>query len=195
MSGASLPRRYQPQAGPAIRPLTPPVAPHVNPFYRASAESQARFHHPRVNAGGFPDPRRLPSASAPFPLARRVPATVPRALPPWAGFQRSFTPRYALATEELDPRRWAWAVHPGSRGPRAACRLLQSKRITSTTARPSKPRTPHRSRLLHSACCGWLEPVSRLASRDFTGQGPRWLPTHDLSPPRSLAKESFTPTR
>lgn len=106
-----------------------------------------------------------------------------------------FHPSICSRTEELDPRRWTQAIHPGSRGPRAACRLLQSKRITSTTARPSKPRTPRRSRLLHSACCGWLEPVSRPASRDFPGQGPRWLPTHDLSPPRSLARESFTPTR
>jgi hypothetical protein len=106
-----------------------------------------------------------------------------------------FHPSLCSRTEELDPRRWAWAVHPGSRGPHAACRLLQSKRIASTTARPSKPRTPHRSRLLHSAFCGWLEPVSGPASRDFMGQGSRWLPTHDLSPSRSLAMKSFTPTR
>jgi hypothetical protein len=33
----------------------------------------------------------------PSPLARREPATVPAALPPQAGFRRSFAPRYALA--------------------------------------------------------------------------------------------------
>jgi hypothetical protein len=31
-SGASLPRRSRPRTGPAIRPLTPPVAPRVRPF-------------------------------------------------------------------------------------------------------------------------------------------------------------------
>ena len=82
-----------------------------------------------------------------------------------------FHPSLCSRTEELDPRRWAWAVHPGSRGPHAACRLLQSKRIASTTARPSKPRTPHRSRPLHSVFCGWLEPVSGTSQPRFHGPG------------------------
>jgi len=62
--GASLSRRFQPRTEPAIRPLTPLVAPYSYPFYRAFAEDQNRFCRPRVNEVDFPDPRRLPSTSA-----------------------------------------------------------------------------------------------------------------------------------
>jgi hypothetical protein len=63
-SGASPSRRFQPRTEPAIRPLTPLVAPYSYPFYRAFAENQNRFHRPRVNEVDIPDPRRLPSTSA-----------------------------------------------------------------------------------------------------------------------------------
>lgn len=66
MSSAPPLRRFQPQTRSAIRPLTPPVAPRFRPSSKASTESQARFHRPRVNASGFPGPRRLPSTSAPY---------------------------------------------------------------------------------------------------------------------------------
>lgn len=69
-SGASPSRRFQPRTEPAIRPLTPLVAPYSYPFYRAFAENQNRFHRPRVNENGFPDPRRLPSTSAPIAFAK-----------------------------------------------------------------------------------------------------------------------------
>jgi hypothetical protein len=77
MSGASPARRYQPRPKPTIRPLTPLSRP-ASTCRQASTERQDRFYRPRVNASGFPDPRRLPSTSAPRPLSRREPATVPQ---------------------------------------------------------------------------------------------------------------------
>jgi len=61
------------------------------------------------------------------------PATDPAALPPRSGFRRSFAPSM-LSHERARSSSIARAIRPGSRGPRAACRLLQSKRSLSTTA-------------------------------------------------------------
>lgn len=126
-SGASLSRRFQPRTEPAIRPLTPLVAPYSYPFYRAFAEHQNRFCRPRVNEVDFPDPRRLPSTSAPFGRAliellrllntlftafAEEPVTVPTALPQWFGFRRFFTPRSCLRiVKELDPLLCLQAIH------------------------------------------------------------------------------------
>lgn len=95
-SGASPAWLCRPRAGPVNRPLTP-LSPLVTARRRAPTKGQDRFCRRRVNDDSFPDPRRLPSTSAPCPLARREPATLPRALPPWMSFRRAFTPRYALA--------------------------------------------------------------------------------------------------
>jgi hypothetical protein len=82
--------------GPAIRPLTLPVALRFGLL-------PGVFGAP----GPLPPPSRqrgrLPRSEAPFvdklppPLSRREPATVPTASPPRAGFRRSFAPRFALA--------------------------------------------------------------------------------------------------
>lgn len=55
----------------------------------SSAGCQTRFRRRLVKAGGFFEPERLPSTSAPL----RGPATVLTALPPRAGFRRRFAPR------------------------------------------------------------------------------------------------------
>lgn len=62
---ASLARRSLPRGGPATRPLTLLFTPDVGPFSEALAERQDRFHRPRVNEDGFPDPKRLPSTNSP----------------------------------------------------------------------------------------------------------------------------------
>lgn len=91
-------RCYQPRDDPAIRPLTPLSCPvFALPCGRAISKHQDHLRCPRVNADSFLDPRRLPSTSTPSPLSRREPATILTALPPRAGFQRSFAPVYALA--------------------------------------------------------------------------------------------------
>ena len=97
--------------------------------------------------------------------------------------------------EELDPRRWARAIHPWSRGPRAACRLLQSKRIASTTARSIEPRTPRLSRLKRSSRCGWQEPLSRHSQPRFHGPGTAMVSHARLLSAAIARGESFTPTR
>lgn len=71
----------------------------------------------------------------------------------------------------------------GRDGPRAACRLLQPNRSTSTTDGPFEPRAPHRwsptdAALFASGCAGPRSTASlrmparwSAASREFTGQG------------------------
>jgi len=59
---------------------------------------QDRFRHLLVKRGGFHDPKRLPSTSCPLDARfrdrlERGPATGPWALPPTAGFRRSFALR------------------------------------------------------------------------------------------------------
>jgi hypothetical protein len=126
-SGASLSRRFQPRTEPTIRPLTPLVALPECPFYGAFREHQNRFHRSRVNEVDFPDPRRLPSTSAPirrdliellrllnplFTACAGEPVTVPIALPRWFGFRCFFTPRSCLRiSEELDPLLCLRAIH------------------------------------------------------------------------------------
>jgi hypothetical protein len=78
-----------------IRPLTPPVAPRESPLLSLHRAP-----------GPLPPPsrqrERLPRSEAPsidkcsLPLSRREPATVPIALPPRAGFRRSFAPPAVL---------------------------------------------------------------------------------------------------
>jgi len=163
---------------------------------RASTERRDRFCRPRVNASGFPDPERLPSTSAPFDRFRGgAPATVPTASPPQAGFRRIFTLLSCSRTEELDPQRGPQAIHLRSRGPRAACQFLQSKRIASTTCWWSEPRIPRWSRPQRSLNCGWPRPLSELSQPRFHGPGAS-VADHAKAPPAAIARGgSFTPTR
>lgn len=100
-------------------------------------------------------------------------------------------------------------IAPGREGPRAACRLLQSittrehnlgspePRMTSpTVARRSSHSRDHDLSIV-TLSCGWLCPFRCTASRDVTGQGPRrgQLASARRLSPRSLAEESFAPTR
>lgn len=97
-------RCSQPRADPAIRPLTPlSCSVNARPCGRAFLKHQDQLHRPRVNADGFPNPRRLPSTSAPSQLSPREPATILTALPPRAGFRRFFAPSYALASSDARP--------------------------------------------------------------------------------------------
>jgi hypothetical protein len=103
-----------------------------------------------------------------------------------------------------------WAVHPGSRGPRAACRLLQSITIdehnrlidrTPLTARGVAPRRSfNRSpsvglrRLLSSCGTGWPSSCSKLSQPRCHGSGAR----HEDHPclllsPRSLVIKGVFP--
>jgi hypothetical protein len=108
--------------------------------------------------------------------------------------------------------RIARAIHPGSRGPCAACRLLQSIRSTSTTARSTKPRTPRpgsppsaapaRSlsdgfrRLPPSCGTGWPRLCRSAASRDVTGQGQLREINPFVAPSTTIAHDgNLTPTR
>jgi hypothetical protein len=100
-----------------------------------------------------------------------VPATVLAALPPRAGFRRSFAPLACSRREELDPGRWSRAIHPWSPRPRAACQLLQSKRNASTTRGSADPRTPRRSRLLRSYLLRAAGPLSERGQPRFHGSG------------------------
>lgn len=114
--------------GPAIRPLTPPVAPRVRLFpgvFGAPGPlpppSRQRGRLPRSEAPSVDKcspPARAEGArhrSHSFAAAVRLPAL--------------FHPSPCSRMEELDPHRWSRAIHPWSRGPRAACQRLQSIRI------------------------------------------------------------------
>jgi len=93
--------------------------------------------------GPLPPPsrqqERLSRPGAPFidkcvaHIRRHRPPPVPSALPPRSGFRRSFAPPM-LSHERARSSSITRAIRPGSRGPRAACRLLQSKRSLSTAA-------------------------------------------------------------
>ena len=98
---------------------------------------------------------------------------------------------------------------PGREGPRAACRLLQSittrehnlgspePRMTSPTVARRRSHSRDHDLSIVTLSCGWLCPFRSTASRDVTGQGPRrgQLASARRLSPRSLAGESFAPTR
>jgi hypothetical protein len=112
------------------------------------------------------------------PHSQAAPATDLAALPLRSGFRRSFASpmlSHAKARSSTVTR----AIHPGSRGPRAACRLLQSITIdehnrlidrTPHTARGVAPRRSSNrppsvglSRLLSSCGTGWPSSCSKLS--------------------------------
>lgn len=75
-SGASPAWLCRPRAGPVNRPLTP-LSPLVTARRRAPTKGQDRFCRRRVNDDSFPDPRRLPSTSAPARLRGGSPPLFP----------------------------------------------------------------------------------------------------------------------
>ena len=139
--GAPSRRCFRPCARRKNLPLTLPGPPRLEP----------RLH---VTVGGpLPSPLRqkkqlsrpeapstdeLPARRAAFttPLERE-PATVPRTLPSAAGFRRSFALRSRGGRTRL--RRFRGLFARGRTVPRAARRLLQSKRTTSTTGESTEP--------------------------------------------------------
>jgi hypothetical protein len=144
------PRRCLPRERSARRPLTPPVAtssglltrcpPPGPPFPRAPSRALTSC-----------DPRRLPSTSArstrppPFRRDERISNASP---PPVLGLCRPSTRlptlfrRLAPWRRWLDRGRYRALFTPGRSWPRAARRLLQSKRSASTTCGPRNPVTP-----------------------------------------------------
>jgi len=96
-------QRYQPRRGLVIRPLTPPVAPREGPLLSHHEAPESLLPPSRQR-------ERLPRSEAPsidkcslHRFRGRKPATVPTALPPRAGFRRSFAPLGCSHREELDP--------------------------------------------------------------------------------------------
>jgi hypothetical protein len=111
-------------------PCRPPLSPSVMP---GSCEG------PRTASTTLRQQERLSRPKAPShrhvrrPHSQASPATDRATLPPRSGFRRSFTTPM-LSHGMARPSSITRAIRPGSRGPRAACRTLQSKRSLSTTA-------------------------------------------------------------
>lgn len=99
---------------------------------------QDRSPRPRVNECGFFGPRRLPSTSAPF---EGSPPPIRQLCRCAMGFRPAFT--LLARARRARPEVRAQVVHPRrAGGPRAARRLLQSKRPASTTVEPFEPCAP-----------------------------------------------------
>jgi len=138
---ATSTRLSRPSRRRKTRPLTllsPAAIPRFSPGLSrrprtasTALRQQERLSRPR---SAFHRQVRRPHSQAP-------PATDPAALPPRSGFRRSFAPPM-LSHERARSSSITRVINPGSRGPRAACRLLQSKRSLSTTARSIEPRSP-----------------------------------------------------
>lgn len=123
------------------KPLTLPVAPRVPLVSQAPARSRGPLPPPLRQQERLSRPKSAFHRHVLRLLSQAAPATDPTTLPPWSGFRRAFALRCSR-TEKLDPQRLRGQRCPGSRGPCAACRLLQSKRSSSTTAGSIKPRSP-----------------------------------------------------
>jgi hypothetical protein len=120
--------------------------------------------------------------------SQAAPATDLAALPLRSGFRRSFASPM-LSHVKARSSTVTRAIRPGSRGPRAACRLLQSITIdehnrlidrTPLTARGVAPgRSSNRSpsvglrRLLSSCGTGWPSSCSKLSQPRCHGSGAR----------------------
>jgi hypothetical protein len=109
----------------------PPRFPRA--FRRASAEDQEPLPPPCVNRSGFPGPRAPFIDMCAAHIRRQHPPPISRLCrrDPASGAR---SPSRCSRTEWLDPLRLRWLFARVSRGPRAACRLLQSKRSLSTAA-------------------------------------------------------------
>lgn len=116
----------------------------------------------------FPALERLPSTKCVAHFRRHRPPPIPSALPPRFGFRRSFAPPM-LSHERARSSSIARALRPGSRGPRAACRLLQSKRSLSTAARSIEPRSPRSGSPLSPASSALDETAFAISPARRTG--------------------------
>jgi hypothetical protein len=127
--------------------LSPPFTSRVSVWW---AEGEDRFRRVLVKALGFSGPKRLPSTGAPRGAGLHrtplwwEPATVLAALPPRAGFRRSFAaPRSRL--EWLDPGRARELIARERPWPRAA--LSTSATDHDPRAQPlDRPNLAHRGR-------------------------------------------------
>lgn len=202
--GAALSRRFQPRRGPAIRPLTLPVAPRPPPGKpNVRARSQDRFHRSLVKESRFsrPEAPSLDKCSLNRPLARSAPAHADRSPPPFsrlchrrAGFRRLFAPFNALA-RGARPCAIAQALHLWSRGPRAACRLLQSSAIREHNLRdPPSPARGLRGYPQSPLVRRWPSSFRSTASRGFMGQGPAQPRPVPASPAAIAHGGSLSPT-
>jgi hypothetical protein len=132
-AAATSTRRSQPSLKRKIRPLTLLSPSAIRP------ENRVSYGEPKTASPALASTRAAFPARSAFhrhvrrPHSQASPATDPAALPPRSGFRRSFAPPM-LSHERARSSSIARAIRPGSRGPRAACRLLQPKRSLSTTA-------------------------------------------------------------
>jgi hypothetical protein len=162
---------------------------------QAPAERQNRFHRPRVNENGFPDPRRLPSTNAPSAFAERA---------------RHRTCGFACrrpASDALSPLRML--SHEGARSSTVVtgyspevvsdhATLADFCNRNEMRARPSgstDPRTPRRGRPLRSFICGWHGPLSELSQPRFHGPGAVVVDPHQPLLVAIARDRSLTPTR
>lgn len=137
------------------------------------------------------------------PHPQAAPATGLAALPPLRRLPTLFHPP-VLSHGGARPSTITRAHRPGSRGPRAACRLLQSLRPPSTTAgsieprspRPESPPNPAPRSLLRACEARVAEPLSEpnqpRGHRSGTGEAQSLCPA---SPAAIARSESFAPTR
>jgi len=130
-----------------LKPLTLPVAPRASPGQaRRARRAKTASTTPASTGAAFPAESAF-HRQVLHPHSQAAPATDLAALPPRSGFQRSFAPPM-LSHEEARPSTIARVIHPGSRGPRAACRLLQSITINEHNYRIDQtPLTDNQSRL------------------------------------------------
>jgi len=138
---ATSARRCQPRLKRRTRRLTLPSLFPMPGRARVLVESLGPLLPPLRQQERLSRPRSAFHRQVRRPHSQAPPATDPAALPPRSGFRRSFA-RSMLSHERARSSSIARAVRPRSRGPRAACRLLQSKRSLSTTARSIEPRSP-----------------------------------------------------
>lgn len=156
---ATSARRSQPGLKRRTRRLTLPSLFTMPGRARVLTESLGPLPPPLRQQERLSRPRSAFHRHVRRPHSQATPATDPAALPPRSGFRRSFAPPM-LSHERARSSSITRAIDPGSRGPRAACRLLQSKRSLSTAARSIEPRSP-RSRSPRSTASS--APLNRLS--------------------------------
>jgi len=189
-SGASLPRRSRPRTGLVIRPLTPPVAPRVRPFQgvrRAPGPlpppSRQRGRLPRSEAPSIDKcslSRSRGGSPPPIPrLCRRGPASGALSLPDMLSHGGA---RPSTVVTGYSPV----VARTARRLPISAIETNCEHNCSIDRAPHTAPESPPAQLSLRVAEI----PFRSSASRDFTGQGPAWLPILGFFPPRSLAVEA-----
>lgn len=145
-------------------------------------------------ASAAPPSRRATSAEQPGSRLRDPLSADPERLPSTGAYRAALS-----RTTGGQPQRAAtrtWARHPGSGRRVAACRLLQSPRFPSTTARPTPcPRPPRRRVPPCAAARGrpwhrWCQ-----TGQTFTTQGPTGSDDRASTSPYDDSPESFAPNR